>query len=405
MPASPINVAIVDDDPLFLDHVSAILANQGGMRVTKVGTGDQLIRELDQRPIECIVLDYDLGQENGLGVADRIRIRYPTPPPIVLLTGGGGERTAIKAFRLGLSDYVTKQNLDTSELVGAIRGAIERHQHTLNLRADLEFHKNHSAFDGTTGLYSATYISEYLAKLIWAPEGQSEFSVVGIRMDGVDGLGRTFGPLIADQAIRSFGRRVQSATRSGEVCGRLDKGTFVCVTGPAADDRTAAAIRDRFVRHLAFDAEFDTVTVQLSATVGLAHCPRDGNDIDSLLQRALAASDAEAAAPSSAPAPAETAEAVPAGVANRRRDQRRRVLKRGKIYVEGLHTVVDCTIRNLSDSGARLRVNSYFVAPETFFLTVVGSTGRLPVVTRWQAGNDFGVEFVQRPNGGESRDQ
>jgi hypothetical protein len=83
-----------------------------------------------------------------------------------------------------------------------------------------------------------------------------------------------------------------------------------------------------------------------------------------------------------------------ARVVDRRSERRQRVLQRGQILAQGLGSAIDCTIRDLSENGARLRVDAYHAAPEEFDL-LIGRTGsRRPVKLRWQIGNDMGVEFV-----------
>lgn len=43
-----------------------------------------------------------------------------------------------------------------------------------------------------------------------------------------------------------------------------------------------------------------------------------------------------------------------------RKEMRRRVFKKGKIIAEGLNSVIDCIVRNASESGVHLRIDSYF---------------------------------------------
>ncbi len=81
---------------------------------------------------------------------------------------------------------------------------------------------------------------------------------------------------------------------------------------------------------------------------------------------------------------------------NRRREQRYRVLKRGKIVIKGLSSVVDCAVRNMSESGAQIRVEGYFVPPNRFQLQIMGHFNEpVWVEKRWQVGNDIGVLFQE----------
>jgi hypothetical protein len=42
-----------------------------------------------------------------------------------------------------------------------------------------------------------------------------------------------------------------------------------------------------------------------------------------------------------------------------------------------------------------LRVEGHFIAPERFELVLLSSQERKPVLTRWQTGNEIGVEFAE----------
>lgn len=76
---------------------------------------------------------------------------------------------------------------------------------------------------------------------------------------------------------------------------------------------------------------------------------------------------------------------------NRRRQERHRTLKSGKIIFNHHTSVVDCTIRNVSDTGACLQVGSVVGIPETFELVVDGI--HRPCSIKWRATNRMGVSF------------
>jgi hypothetical protein len=76
-----------------------------------------------------------------------------------------------------------------------------------------------------------------------------------------------------------------------------------------------------------------------------------------------------------------------------RRNQRQRVLKSGKIAYGGGSIVIDCTIRNLSDTGARLQVPTSVAIPDRFEFTEA-STGKVRHATvMWRKGHLIGIRF------------
>ena len=82
---------------------------------------------------------------------------------------------------------------------------------------------------------------------------------------------------------------------------------------------------------------------------------------------------------------------------NKRATNRQRTLKAGRIEVNGHASTFDCTIRDMSQSGARLVLKAMWIAPEQFDLLVLnpntGKSDRHACRTAWQKGTMIGVRF------------
>lgn len=74
-----------------------------------------------------------------------------------------------------------------------------------------------------------------------------------------------------------------------------------------------------------------------------------------------------------------------------RTSQRRRTLKAGTISFGG--GAIDCTVRNLSESGAALDVISPIGIPERFTLLVEADHRHLPCRVVWRKEKRIGVHF------------
>jgi PilZ domain len=76
---------------------------------------------------------------------------------------------------------------------------------------------------------------------------------------------------------------------------------------------------------------------------------------------------------------------------------RRRMLKSGKVAYADRHVTVDCLVRDMSATGARLRMEGSVSAPDTFELLIPldGLEANCQVV--WRAGADLGVKFLAAP--------
>jgi PilZ domain len=80
-----------------------------------------------------------------------------------------------------------------------------------------------------------------------------------------------------------------------------------------------------------------------------------------------------------------------------RRALRRRVLKAGLVAYNERHSTLSCTVRDISDTGARVRVDGSVSAPDTFELIIQidGLEASCEVV--WRNGSEVGVRFLGAP--------
>lgn len=76
----------------------------------------------------------------------------------------------------------------------------------------------------------------------------------------------------------------------------------------------------------------------------------------------------------------------------RRRSTRRRVLKSGRILIDG-KSVITCTVRNMGPDGVRLEVPSVLGIPDSFVLEISGESRRQARVT-WRQEKALGVELL-----------
>jgi diguanylate cyclase (GGDEF)-like protein len=77
----------------------------------------------------------------------------------------------------------------------------------------------------------------------------------------------------------------------------------------------------------------------------------------------------------------------------RRREQRGRTLRSGKIVFNNRQSVIDCIVRDLSDGGACLQVDAATTVPPSFELIVDGNEASRNSRVAWRSDTRIGVEF------------
>jgi two-component system, NarL family, response regulator DevR len=87
--------------------------------VAAVDTPHALLRELENRRADVVVLDYHLARGDGLTLCRRLKERV-RPPAVVIYSAYGGPRLAIAA-RIAGADALVDKRAPATHLLGAVR--------------------------------------------------------------------------------------------------------------------------------------------------------------------------------------------------------------------------------------------------------------------------------------------
>jgi len=120
-------VLLVDDEIIFTRNMSKLLKNRG-YQITAVHSGDAAIRELEQNPVDVIVLDLKMPGMDGITTLKEI-LKLGLFTETLILTGHGSIDSALEAMKLGAYDYLTKP-CEIDELVGKIESAWAKKKET-----------------------------------------------------------------------------------------------------------------------------------------------------------------------------------------------------------------------------------------------------------------------------------
>ena len=78
---------------------------------------------------------------------------------------------------------------------------------------------------------------------------------------------------------------------------------------------------------------------------------------------------------------------------DKRKTQRMRRLKDACIYFNGKKSMMNCVVRDVSETGARVTVGEPYLIPTEFELAIKGSPAR-PARKVWVKQNEMGIEFI-----------
>lgn len=120
------SLLVIDDDRDELEIIAATLETAfPGADVHGVTDASQATALCEAQPFDCLLLDYNMPQVDGLTLAAELRAGHPHLP-IVLMTSVGDEMLAARALHSGASDYIPKSRINTD----SIRRSVDRSIHT-----------------------------------------------------------------------------------------------------------------------------------------------------------------------------------------------------------------------------------------------------------------------------------
>ncbi|MEW6436060.1 MAG: sensor domain-containing diguanylate cyclase [Pseudomonadota bacterium] len=241
--------------------------------------------------------------------------------------------------------------------------------------------------DHLTGALSRRNFKEEAerAKLLALRHGHS-LSCIIFDLDHLKKINDAHGHGTGDLVLRRTADACRSALRKSDVFGRIggeEFGVILPHTAAASANEVAEKIR-RAIASLCISAANDSVRV--TASFGIAELDGAAPDIDELLRRAdeaLYASKNSGRNRCSEWRPAVSAPATVTG----------KVFKAGQIAFNRGSSVIDCTVRGLSDTGAILDVISTEGVPDRFKLRINSNDTSRFCLVRAKRSNRLDVAF------------
>ena len=122
----PARVLVVDDEPVLLKALEALLARKGH-QVTALDSPIAATQKLAQEDFDVALLDVKMPDLSGLELLTAVKHRRPEIE-VVMMTGHATVETALAAVRAGAYDYLTKPFDDIELVARVVAKAAERKQ-------------------------------------------------------------------------------------------------------------------------------------------------------------------------------------------------------------------------------------------------------------------------------------
>ncbi len=279
-------VLAVDDNPLVLDTVRALLEEQG-MTVDTLVDPRRFWNVLEEKRPDLMVLDVDMPDVSGVELCLVVR---GDPKwvhlPILFLTAHDSPEAIQRVFAAGADDYVAKPIVGP-ELIARISGRLER----------VRLYRRLAETDPLTGLANRRRLVEAMDRLTRMSERSNKPLSVGvIDLDRFKAVNDEHGHAAGDAVLVAFGRLLAAAFRGEDVVARWGGEEFFVALYGAPRGQAARRLAEvlKQLQGVSFKGPEGSFSASFSA--GVAEYPLDGNDLHTLYRAADAALyDAKAA--------------------------------------------------------------------------------------------------------------
>jgi two-component system phosphate regulon response regulator OmpR len=118
-------VLLVDDDEKLLKLVTEYLEGYG-FRVLTLVDGSQVVKTIEAKSPDIVILDIMLPGKDGLAVLKEVRTEHAVP--VIMLTAKGEDADRIVGLELGADDYLPKP-FNPRELLARVKAVLRRPPH------------------------------------------------------------------------------------------------------------------------------------------------------------------------------------------------------------------------------------------------------------------------------------
>ncbi|MGF6300553.1 MULTISPECIES: GGDEF domain-containing protein [Paraburkholderia] len=144
--------------------------------------------------------------------------------------------------------------------------------------------------DALTNLPNRQQLSLRIAQAVAeSARSESPFAVLFVDLDGFKSINDSLGHRVGDDLLQVCAERLRHDLRHTDMVARLGGDEFVIVVDDVVDASSAAAVANAVLRRLSQEIVVNGLPLRVSASIGIAIYPHDGDNADELLHSADAA--------------------------------------------------------------------------------------------------------------------
>ncbi|HSS30782.1 MAG TPA: diguanylate cyclase response regulator [Nitrospiraceae bacterium] len=273
-----IRVLLVEENEAEARDACSMLqqAGEGQMEVIRVAKLSAALRRLSSETFDVILLDGALVDTHGLTTLDLVQAALASMP-LVLLSNQDDPALERKAIQQGVQDVIVKKNWTREHLIRSVHHAVDRKRAEKSLAYLAQY-------DPLTALANRALFRDRLTHaLALAKRKKQEVGVVLLGLDRFKNMIEQLGSEIGDALLSVTADRLKQCMRDVDTVARLSGNEFTCLLEGITCKNDMEIVARRILASMDKPVQMQDQTVGISASLGLAVFPLDGQEADGLL--------------------------------------------------------------------------------------------------------------------------
>jgi len=274
-------VLVVDDALDSIEIVNQIL--QDDYRVLFALCGVMGLSIAQQQKPDIILLDVSMPDMDGYQVCRELKTNPDTRDiPVIFVTGKNEDEDQEMGFHLGGADYLTKPVRPATVKV--------RVKNQLQLRQNEALIMQQALYDNLTHLPNRNLIQDRLRYMIAKDKRESlKTALLFIDLDDFKTINDTLGHDVGDQLLVEAAKRLRRCVREADMVGRLGGDEFVVILAELKQIDSAIKVAETILATFSRPIVISDMEMVITASIGIAVSPDDGDNDKRLLSNADAA--------------------------------------------------------------------------------------------------------------------
>lgn len=265
-----------------------------GVRFFEASDIEKGLAAVEGELVDCVVVS-DGVADFSLAALERVASHWgPVTVPVILILDSDDDGSLTReALEAGVHDVIIRKRARASEPFRAIRNALE----IVRIRRAFESQRQSLAkkagenteLDTVTELPTRQVLRARLSRALSRTTPGQSTGVVLIGLDGFKAINSAFGHSVGDELLRMVAGRLRHCVRNADMVARWGGDEFAAILEEMSHPQDAVFVAERINHALSRPFAYQGQDLYVTASVGIAVHPTDGQEGDALLQNADAA--------------------------------------------------------------------------------------------------------------------